>query len=192
MSVGTLVGVRLYASGSDNTSLGMATVDAGIDYTTRGRHNLSLLYVLAGAGVLIGVGVLVLICSQRWDRNFVRNHFGIALIGAASIATMSQVWPVPDSRHLWWGAALPILTLALWFSGDRRSTNSLILLLAVPLLFGGARGGVDHEELPRTPTRRRSSRVRACGHEGWAVVERTSRRRNDHRDAGGPTNNRWR
>lgn len=133
--VGTLIGVRLYSTGSDDTSLGLSVVSAGIDYSTRGRQNLALLFVLVAAGTMIGVAALVVLCTQRWSETFLAEHFGFALFGSAAIATMSQVWPVPDSRHLWWGAALPILALTTWLGSHQRTSAVLTLFLSVPVIF---------------------------------------------------------
>jgi hypothetical protein len=130
--IGSLLAAGIYASESDKTDLLLVTQ---FKYLARGRENLSLLFVLSTAGLLVGIGCLALIWTQRSDQALVNERFGGALIGVGAIATMSQVWPIPDSRHLWWGASVPILALVAWYSGNRRSVNAFFVMMSVPLVL---------------------------------------------------------
>jgi hypothetical protein len=131
--VGAYLSVRTYATPPRTRSLIFAAVGLGGDHGSRARQNVTWLFILAVAGLLVGLILLIFLVVNRAETGQIQSHLGNALLAIASLATMSQIWPVPDSRHLWWGAAPPVLLLYSWLSLGMRKRR-FGLLAAVPSL----------------------------------------------------------
>lgn len=91
-------------------------------FTDRGELPWAVL-VLTGIGILKGMRGLS-------DLHVDWNHFTIALV--VPVAALSQIYPVVESRHLWW-ATVPAFGFA--FSVCRQMMKSIRLVRGVTLVF---------------------------------------------------------
>ena len=152
--------VRIYGSPTRTPGLFFAAVELGVDANSRGRQNLTFLFTLVVSGVFVSTLIVMMSVGKNRVRDIRVEPWGMLLVAIGALATTSQIWPVPDSRHIWWGALLPIFVILSFLTRNPRSLRFDRIVLVAPLIFASMvsyGNGKKYLDLPRTEFKEQSS-----------------------------------